>query len=219
MPATSVYVGLLLATAGWIAFQPKWGQRFIHLNSSNVHNLALGRWWTLFTSGLVVDGVPVLLGVGAVAAVLGLAEWRWGTWRAFGVFLFGHVVTTLLTEAAVWLMMLAHLSGSLPVARDIGISYGLAATASCLLALGTRRARRHGLPALAVLLTIAWYINQELADAGHLLAVGLGALGARTPWLRSAAQRRSKQQRPSPPPPGGTPPTVHRPGGMEREGS
>lgn len=212
LPATTVYVGLLLAVAGWMVSQPGREQaRFIRHNSSNVHHLEIGKWWMLFTSGLVVDGVPVLLGIAAVAAVLGLAEWRWGTLRGFGVFLFGHVVATLLTEGAMWLMKSAHLPGALSRARDVGISYGLVATAACLLALGGRRARRHGLPALAVLLTAAWIIDQELADAGHLVALGLGVLGARTTWLRSAARRRAEQRRPGPPAPGGAVPASSRP--------
>ncbi|WP_052230071.1 rhomboid-like protein [Streptomyces sp. CT34] len=210
LPATTVYVGLLLATAGWMASQSVREQnRFIRHNSSNVHHLEVGKWWTLFTSALMVDGVPILLGIGAVAAVLGLAEWRWGTLRGFGIFLFGHVVATLLTEGAMWLMKLAHLPGALSRARDVGISYGLVATASCLLALSGRRVRRYGVLALAALLTVAWIINQELADAGHLVALGLGVLGARTPWLRSAVRRRSTQKDPSPATPAEATPSQH----------
>nr|WP_241779857.1 rhomboid-like protein [Streptomyces natalensis] len=191
-------MGLLLATAGWMASQSVREQaRFIRHNSSNVHHLEVGKWWTLFTSGLMVDGVPILLGIGAVAAVLGMAEWRWGTLRGFGIFLFGHVVATLLTEGAMWLMKLAHLPGALSRARDVGISYGLVATASCLLALSGRRVRHYGVPALAGLLTVAWIINQELADAGHLVALGLGILGARTSWLRFAARHCFVQKDPS----------------------
>ncbi|MFE2288667.1 rhomboid-like protein [Streptomyces sp. NPDC059443] len=186
LPATTVYLALLLVTAGWMASQSGQEQaRFVRHNSSNVHHLEVGKWWTLFTSGLVVDGFPVLLGIAAVAAVLGLAEWRWGGLRGFGVFLFGHVVATLLTEGAMWLMRLAHLPGALSRARDVGISYGLVATAACLLALAGPRVRRPALTALTVLLAVAWIIDQELADAGHLVALGLGVLGSRTRWLKN----------------------------------
>ncbi|MFC5722940.1 rhomboid-like protein [Streptomyces gamaensis] len=186
IPATSVYVALLLATAGWLASRTGPEQaRFIRHNSSNVHHLEVGKWWTLLTSGLVVDGVPVLLGIAAVAAVLGRAEWRWGTARGFGVFLAGHLVATLLTEGALWLAHLAHLPGAVPRARDVGISYGLVATGACLLALGGRRLRAWALPALTLALVLACAVDQELADAGHLVALGLGVLGSRTRWLRS----------------------------------
>lgn len=189
LPATTAYVALLVSIAAWMSSQSLREQaRFVRHNSSNIHHLEVGKWWTLFTSGLVVDGVPVLLGIAAVAAALGLAEWRWGTLRGFAVFLLGHLVATLLTEGAMWLMHLAHLPGVLARARDVGISYGLVATASCLLALGGRRARRYGLPALTTLLTVAWVVNHELADAGHLVALGLGVLGARTSWLRDQAR-------------------------------
>ncbi|RSO49644.1 hypothetical protein DMH15_02865 [Streptomyces sp. WAC 06725] len=190
MPVTTVYVALLGAIAVWLAAQPfREQERFIYHNSSNVHHLEVGKWWTLLTSGLVVDGVPVLIGIGAVATALGLAEWRWGSARGASVYLFGHVAATLLTEGAVWLMRLMHLPGALARARDVGISYGLVATVACLLALGDVRIRRYGLPVLTVILAAAWTINQELADAGHLVALGLGVLAARNRWLRAHQQR------------------------------
>ncbi|WP_030659626.1 rhomboid-like protein [Streptomyces rimosus] len=186
LPATTLYVVLLAATAVWLAAQPLHEQkRFIRHSSSNVHHLEVGKWWTLLTSGLVVDGVPVLLGIGAVAAALGRAEWRWGSARGLGVFLFGHVAATLLTQGVVWLMRLAHIPGALARMQDVGISYGLVATVACLLALGGKHARRYGLPALAVVLAVAWTVNQELADAGHLVALGLGVLASRTRWFRA----------------------------------
>ncbi|MDT0453811.1 rhomboid-like protein [Streptomyces hesseae] len=185
LPATTTYVALLLATAAWLASQPLREQaRFIRHNSSNVHHLEVGKWWTLLTSGLVVDGVPVLLGIAAVAAALGIAEWRWGTLRGMGTFLFGHVMATLLTEGVMWLMRLAHVPGALTRARDVGISYGLVATVACLLALSSHRTRLYGLPALTTFLTLAWVINHELADAGHLVALGLGILASHSRWLR-----------------------------------
>ncbi|WP_372411938.1 rhomboid-like protein [Streptomyces luteireticuli] len=206
LPATTGYVALLLAIAAWQATLSTGQQaRFIRHISSNVHHLEVGKWWTLFTSALVVDGVPALAGIAAVAAVLGLAEWRWGTARGVGVFLFGHLVATLLTEGAMWLMRLAHVPGALTRARDVGISYGLVATLACLLALAGERIRRAGLTVLTAALTVAWVVDHELADAGHLVALGLGVLGARSRWLRAAAPG-------AVPPRSGVAPPVHRRG-------
>jgi hypothetical protein len=183
--ATAAYVTALLLTAWWLKGQPAAEQaRFMRHNSSNVHHMEVGKWWTLFTSGLVVDGVPVLLGVIAVAAVLGTAEWRWGSQQAVGVFVFGHLTATLLTEGALWLMRLAHMPGITTRARDVGVSYGLVTTGACLLALAAGPPRRYGLPLLAALLTAAWLYDQQLADAGHLISLSLGCLAARTRWLR-----------------------------------
>ncbi|GAA3028646.1 hypothetical protein GCM10020000_01450 [Streptomyces olivoverticillatus] len=95
-------------------------------------------------------------------------------------------MATLFTEGAMWLMRLAHLPGALTRARDVGISYGLVATVACLLALAGARARRYGLSALAAALTVAWIVNHELADADHLVALGLGVLASRSRWLRTA---------------------------------
>ncbi|MFF9641378.1 rhomboid-like protein [Kitasatospora aureofaciens] len=187
---TTVYVLLLTATASWLATQGHAERaRFVRHNSSNVHHMEVGKWWTLFTSGLVVDGVPAWAGIAAVAVVLGLAEWRWGPARAGAVFAFGHVGATLLTEGAMWVMLVARIPGALSRARDVGISYGLVATAGCLLALGPPALRRYGLPALALALAGAWAADQQLADAGHLVALGLGVLASRSPWLLARAAR------------------------------
>lgn len=189
---TGAYVVALVVTACWLAGQPAAERaRFVRHNSSNVHHIDVGKWWTLFTSGLVVDGVPVVVGIGAVAAVLGCAEWRWGTARALGVFLYGHLAATLLTEGTLWV---AHATRVLHVptrARDVGISYGLVTTGACLLALAGGRLRRHALPLLAVALAVACAVDQALADAGHLISVGLGVLAAGTPWLRDRAAAHS----------------------------
>ncbi|MFJ2581321.1 rhomboid-like protein [Kitasatospora aureofaciens] len=185
---TAVYVLLLTATASWLASQSRGERaRFVRHNSSNVHHMEVGKWWTLFTSGLVVDGVPAWAGIAAVAVVLGLAEWRWGAVRAGAVFVFGHLGATLLTEGAMWVMLTARIPGALSRARDVGISYGLVATGACLLALGPVPLRRYGLPVLALALAAAWALDQELADAGHLIALGLGVLASRSRWLRRRA--------------------------------
>ncbi|MFI6154976.1 rhomboid-like protein [Kitasatospora sp. NPDC051170] len=187
---TTVYVLLLTVTAAWLAGQGHAGRaRFVRHNSSNVHHMEVGKWWTMFTSALVVDGVPAWAGIAAVAVVLGLAEWRWGPLRAGAVFLFGHLGATLLTEGAMWVMLVAHIPGALSRARDVGISYGLVATATCLIALGPAPLRRYGPPALALALAGAWATNQQLADAGHLVAFGLGLLASRSVWLRARARR------------------------------
>ncbi|WP_078891246.1 rhomboid-like protein [Streptomyces sp. NRRL S-350] len=185
---TTAYVLLLTVTASWLAGQGHAGRaRFVRHNSSNVHHMEVGKWWTMFTSGLVVDGVPAWAGIAAVAVVLGLAEWRWGPARAAAVFAFGHLGATLLTEGAMWVMLTSHIPGALSRARDVGISYGLVATGACLLALGPAPLRRYGLPALALALATAWALDQQLADAGHLVALGLGVLASRTAWLRARA--------------------------------
>ncbi|MFF7989001.1 rhomboid-like protein [Kitasatospora xanthocidica] len=185
---TTAYVLLLTLTASWLAGQGHAERaRFVRHNSSNVHHMEVGKWWTMFTSGLVVDGVPAWAGIAAVAAVLGLAEWRWGPARAAAVFAFGHLGATLLTEGAMWVMLTVHIPGALSHARDVGISYGLVATGACLLALGPVPLRRYGLPALALVLAVAWAVDRQLADAGHLVALGLGVLASRTAWLRHRA--------------------------------
>ncbi|WP_157536236.1 rhomboid-like protein [Kitasatospora mediocidica] len=192
LPLTTGYVLVLTLVACWLAGESHSERaRFIRHNSSNVHHMEVGKWWTLFTSGLVVDGVPAWLGILAVAAVVGLAEWRWGAARAGAVFAFGHLGATLLTEGSMWVMLATGIPGALSHARDVGISYGLVATAGCLLALGPERARRYGLPALALVLAATWAFDQGLADAGHLIALGLGVLASRSTLFRTPEPTRA----------------------------
>ncbi|WP_316525911.1 hypothetical protein [Kitasatospora brasiliensis] len=89
-----------------------------------------------------------------------------------------------------WVMVSARIPGALSGARDVGISYGLVATAACLLPLGPRPLRRYGLPALALALATAWVLDQQVADAGHLVPLGLGAFASRTAWLHTRAPAR-----------------------------
>ncbi|WP_280699807.1 rhomboid-like protein [Kitasatospora sp. GP82] len=190
LPLTTAYVVLLTAVAWWLSNQSRAERaRFVRHNSSNVHHMQVGKWWTLFTSGLVVDGVPAWAGIAAVAVAVGLAEWRWGAARAGAVFVVGHLGATLLTEGAMWVMITTHIPGALSRARDVGISYGLVATVGALFALGPAPLRRYGLPALALLLATAWALDQELADAGHLIALGLGVLVSRSRRLRDHPYR------------------------------
>lgn len=140
--------------------------------STNVDNLAAGRWETLLTSALVVEEPMPLPYALLLVAVLGYAEYAYGAWWTAAVFLFGHAAATLLVYGA--------LRGTTdrPTRRavDVGTSYGfnavLGALTSALPRGAVRTAARAGLLALAAVPVLKR--GRTFTDAGHLAALGIG---------------------------------------------
>ncbi len=140
--------------------------------STNVDNLAAGRWETLLSSALVVEEPMPLPYALLLVAVLGYAEYAYGAWWTAGVFLFGHVTATLLVYG-----VLRRTAG--PQTRralDVGTSYGfnavLGALTSALPRGRVRTAARVGL--LAVAAQPLLRRGRTFTDAGHLVALGVG---------------------------------------------
>jgi hypothetical protein len=143
--------------------------------STNVANLAHGRFATLLTSAFVLEGRACLLGLVAVGGVLAIAELAWGGLVLATVFVYGHIVATLLVFAGlaggIWVHRLPE---SLASAADVGPSYGGVAVLGALLttpALSHPRRRR---AAATVVALAAVLMDGMFADVGHLLALLLG---------------------------------------------
>ncbi|RSS76788.1 rhomboid-like protein [Streptomyces sp. WAC06614] len=148
-------------------------ERILRTCSTNVDNLAAGRWETLLSSALVVEEPMPLPYALLLLAVLGYAEYAYGAWWTVGVFLLGHTAATLLVYGG--------LRASRPDPRtrralDVGTSYGfnavLGALTSALPRGPVRTAARAGLLALAVRPVVRR--GRTFTDAGHLVALGLG---------------------------------------------
>ncbi|MFJ3923854.1 rhomboid-like protein [Streptomyces sp. NPDC090022] len=141
--------------------------------STNVDNLAAGRWETLAGSALVVEEPMPLPYALLLLAVLGYAEYAYGVWWTAGVFLLGHTAATLLVYGA---LRAGRPAAETRWAVDVGTSYGfnavLGALTSALPRGPVRAAARGGLLALA-----AWPVvrrGRTFTDAGHLVALGIG---------------------------------------------
>ncbi|MEV6581727.1 rhomboid-like protein [Streptomyces sp. NPDC051582] len=147
-------------------------ERVLRGCSTNVDNLAAGRWETLLSSAFVVEEPMPLPYALLLVAVLGYAEYAYGAWWTAGVFLFGHATATLLVFGA--------LRGTADTrtrrALDVGASYGfnavLGALTSALPRGPVRTAARVGLLALAVRPVLRR--ERTFTDAGHLAALGIG---------------------------------------------
>ncbi|MEU9376433.1 rhomboid-like protein [Streptomyces sp. NPDC048255] len=140
--------------------------------STNVDNLAAGRWETLVSSAFVVEEPMPLPYALLLVAVLGYAEYAYGAWWTAAVFLFGHTTATLLVYGA----LRRTPDPGVRRALDVGTSYGfnavLGALTSALPRGPVRTAARIGLLALAAAPVLRR--DRTFTDAGHLAALGLG---------------------------------------------
>ncbi|MET9700718.1 rhomboid-like protein [Streptomyces sp. NPDC006529] len=148
-------------------------ERVLRGCSTNVDNLAAGRWETLLSSAFVVEEPMPLPYALLLLAVLGYAEYAYGAWWTAGVFLLGHAGATLLVYGAL------RVRRTGPVTRravDVGTSYGfnavLGALTSALPRGGVRGLARAGL--LAVAVSPVLRRERTFTDAGHLAALGIG---------------------------------------------
>ncbi len=147
-------------------------ERLLRDCSTNVDNLAAGRWETLLSSALVVEEPMPLPYALLLVAVLGYAEYAYGAWWTAAVFLFGHASATLLVYGA----LRRTTDAATRRAVDVGTSYGFNAVLGALtsaLPRGTvRTAARAGLLALAVAPVLKR--GRTFTDAGHLAALAIG---------------------------------------------
>jgi hypothetical protein len=165
----------------------------VHAASTNVVNLAHGRVATLLTSAFVLERracLPALLAVGAVLAV---AELAWGGLVLAAVFVYGHVVATLVVFAGLATGLSLHrVCESLASAADVGPSYGGVAVLGALLTTpALPHAGRWRLAAALVGLALV-LLDRTFTDAGHLVSLLLGfGIG----WVRRArADRRACEE-------------------------
>ncbi|MFF3091296.1 rhomboid-like protein [Streptomyces nojiriensis] len=147
-------------------------ERLLRDCSTNVDNLAAGRWETLLSSAFVVEEPMPLPYALLLVAVLGYAEYAYGAWWAASVFLFGHAAATLLVYGA----LRRTADPRTRRAVDVGTSYGfnavLGSLTSALPRGAARTAARVGLLALAAAPVVRR--GRTFTDAGHLAALGVG---------------------------------------------
>ncbi|MFD4247134.1 rhomboid-like protein [Streptomyces sp. NPDC058525] len=173
MPLGAVYAGgVQLGAYALERMGQEERERLLRTCSTNVDNLAAGRWETLLTSALVVEEPMPLPYALLLLAVLGYAEYAYGAWWTAAVFLFGHAAATLLVYGA----LRRTADPDTRRALDVGTSYGFNAVLGSLtsaLPRGiVRTTARVGLLALAAAPVVKR--GRTFTDAGHLAALGIG---------------------------------------------
>ncbi|MFJ8015226.1 rhomboid-like protein [Streptomyces sp. NPDC096339] len=152
--------------------EPAERERLLRGCSTNVENLAGGRWETLLTSALVVEEPMPLPYALLLVAVLGYAEYAYGAWWTAAVFLFGHAAATLLVYGALRRTTDTRTRRALDVGTSYGFNAVLGALTSALPRGAVRTTARAGLLALAVAPVVKR--GRTFTDAGHLAALGIG---------------------------------------------
>ncbi|MDX3225590.1 rhomboid-like protein [Streptomyces sp. ME19-01-6] len=190
-PFTFCYALVLIVTSAFSDLaDPDLVHDVLTRSSTDVVNLADRPVLVLVASAVwVVGGLssPYIL---AFLVVVGALERRLGGWRTAGVFLFGHVLATLMTELPVAASVAAgHLPESSLRRLDYGISYGLLACTAALAGLLRPWLRSTVLGGIALVLVLDLVeFADPLTDWGHLLALATGVLCR--PYVRRAVQRR-----------------------------
>lgn len=190
-PFTFWYLVVLALTTLLVDFaKPAAVHRLLNMSSTNAMNLQTHPLEVLFLSALWLAGEHWLIYAAIFTLVIAPLERRIGSWWTVLVFASGHVLATLATELPVLWAIKAHLLPHNDAhLLDVGVSYGLAATAGALLLLLAAPARWWATGVLVAAI-LAAYVYMGLTDtdsivttAGHLTAGAIGMLGW-YPWLR-----------------------------------
>ncbi len=190
-PVTAVLVFALLICDLWMQFVVSNPAALELWASTNIVNLRHHPITSLVASAFVSDGsLPVNITVVAVAfAVL---ERRIGARTMLAVVSTGHVVASLVTEAAV---RFAILSGgdSRASARqlDVGVSYLMYTGVGAALLYIPLRWRRYAVAAVTAYLLVAFARSPDMTAWGHLLSLSIGVFS----WPLLHRQRRTPARR------------------------
>ncbi|MEU9164245.1 rhomboid-like protein [Streptomyces sp. NPDC048424] len=173
IPLGAVYAGgVQLGAYALERIGPAERERLLRTCSTNVDNLAAGRWETLLSSAVVVEEPMPLPYALLLVAVLGYAEYAYGAWWTAAVFLFGHATATLLVYGALRRTTDPQTRRSLDVGTSYGFNAVLGALTSALPRGRVRTAARAGLLVLAAAPVVKR--GRTFTDAGHLAALGIG---------------------------------------------
>ncbi|MVU75626.1 hypothetical protein GPX89_00015 [Nocardia sp. ET3-3] len=178
LPATYSYVGLLIAVAIALTMvSAKSATRIVLHASTNLHNLADGRFGTLFSSAFVVSegAATVFIIVPLLACLLAVAERRFGTVRLLHTFLVGHVATTVLVAIGLWVAVESQLvPNSITTVEDVGVSYGAMAVVGALVAALPPHRRFVWTASWLTLALGGVLVWHTFTNVGHFLALCLG---------------------------------------------
>ncbi|MFE9404452.1 rhomboid-like protein [Streptomyces sp. NPDC006530] len=180
-PGTHIWLLVIAITSLVIQLSTRDMEHFLlHRNSSNIHELTKHPVQALFTSAFWIENPSsLLLYLVLFEIVHGTVE-RWlGTLRWLCTVVVGHVVATLISqEYVLWSIQNQHLPKRLAHAMshvvDIGVSYGLAASAGVLVHRLPHPWRWLYLVGLAAFFGIPLAGGGTFTDLGHVTALVIG---------------------------------------------
>ena len=185
--AATFFVTLSLATGILALSDDARRVRLLDASSTNLDRLGHEPLRVLVASALWILPSSFLIWGPLTFAVLATVERRIGTRRMLVVFAVGHAGATLIAALGIWAgIRHGTVDPQIAHALDVGVSYGVYATAAY--ATGFLPRPRRGLVAGALAVFLAYHAasGRTFTDFGHLFALGLGF----TLWLAGFARGR-----------------------------
>ncbi|MDI2128047.1 rhomboid-like protein [Yinghuangia seranimata] len=178
-PVTFWYLAVLLVTTQLRRMLPEdTVERLVSGSSTDAYHLTHSPLRVLIASALWTAGGLWTLYAVQFSLILAPLERRVGGRRLLMVFASGHIAATLATELPIAAMVgFNHLPDDSAHRVDVGVSFGLYATAGALMGLLTLRHRLLGLALIAAtLIPDVLELDDPVAAFGHPFALAVGIL-------------------------------------------
>jgi hypothetical protein len=195
-PGTHIWLLIIAITSLVIELSSQGLEHFLlHRNSSNIHELTKHPVQSLFTSAFWIENPSSFLLYLVLFELVHATVERWlGTLRWLCTVVVGHVVATLISqEYVLWSIQNQHLPKRLAHAMshvvDIGVSYGLAASAGILVYRLPHPWRWLYLAGVIGFFGIPVATGGTFTDLGHLTALAIGF--ACWPLTRGVPERKA----------------------------
>ncbi|GAA3068280.1 membrane protein [Streptomyces roseofulvus] len=176
-PGTHLWLAVIAVTSLTLALSPAGlDTYFLHRNSSNLHQLAHHPVRALLGSAFWIEDPADLLLYAVLFEVLHAPVERWlGTAKWLFTVATAHIAATLVSQQVVLLAIRDHdVPRSMAHVVDIGVSYGLAASAGILTYRIARRWRPLYLAAAVAFFLVPLLADRTYTDLGHALSLAIG---------------------------------------------
>ncbi|GGY67417.1 rhomboid-like protein [Streptomyces omiyaensis] len=176
-PGTHLWLAVVAITSVTLALSPAGlDAYFLHRNSSNLHQLAHHPVRALLGSAFWIENPASLPLYAVLFEVLHAPVERWlGTGRWLFTVATAHIAATLVSQQAVLLAIRDHdVPRSMAHVVDIGVSYGLAASAGILTYRLARPWRWLYLAAVVAFFLVPLLSDRTYTDLGHAISLAIG---------------------------------------------
>jgi hypothetical protein len=176
-PGTHLWLAVIAITSLVIALSPEGFDTYLlHRNSSNLHQLAHHPLRALLGSAFWIEDPADLLLYALLFELFHAPVERWlGTPRWLFTVATAHIAATLITQQAVLLAIRDHdVPRSMAHVVDIGVSYGLAASAGILTYRLARPWRWIYLAGAVAFFLVPLAADRTYTDLGHAISLAIG---------------------------------------------
>ncbi|MBD0710300.1 MULTISPECIES: rhomboid-like protein [unclassified Streptomyces] len=176
-PGTHVWLLVITTTSLVILLAPRGLEtHLLHRNSSNLHQLSHHPIRALLGSAFWIEDPAALPLYVVLFELLHAPVERWlGTVRWLCVVTTAHVAATLISQQVVLVAIRHHdVPRSMAHVVDIGVSYGLAATAGILAYRLAGPWRWLYLAGVVAFFVVPFVADRTYTDLGHLIALAIG---------------------------------------------